>query len=83
LNLYEYIDKAISFVYNNPIIALIIAIVFFFLIYRKQKFILLLLILILILASVYYVIMDTASLGKLEKKRLIHESERSSTIDGE
>jgi ABC-type nitrate/sulfonate/bicarbonate transport system permease component len=79
----EFINKVISFLQNNPIIALIVIIVFFFLIYRKTKLILFILILILIFAGIYYAIMDTASFTKIEKKGLIDKSEKASTLDRE
>ena len=78
LNLNGFIDKIISFGQNNPLIALIVAVVFFFLIYRRPKLILSLLLLTLILAGIYFLIMDTASSVKIEKQKLIHESEESS-----
>ena len=83
MNLYGIIDQVISFGHDNPIIALIIVLVFFFLLYRKPKVTLLLLILILILVFTYSVIMDMASSGKVQKERLIHKSEKSSTIGKE
>jgi ABC-type nitrate/sulfonate/bicarbonate transport system permease component len=83
LNQYGFIDKVISFLQNDPIIALIVAIMFLFVIYRKPKLTLFILILIFICAGIYYVIMDVVSSAKIEKKRLLHESEKSSTINGE
>ena len=83
LEQYEFINEVISFLQNNPIIAVIVIVVFFFLIYRKTKLILFILILILIFAGIYYAIMGTASLAKIEKKGLIDKSEKSSTLDRE
>ena len=40
-----------------------------------------LLILILFLVSIYYVIMNMSSSATLEKERLIHKSEESSSIN--
>ncbi len=57
------------------------AVVFVFLIYRRPKLMLSFLILILILVSTYYVIMSMSFSAKIEKQRLIHKSEESTTIE--
>ena len=81
MNLHEFIEKIISFGQSNPIIAFIFVLVFLFFIYRKRKLTLSIILFILLLVSLYYVIMDTASSAKTEKKRLIEQSEKTSTVD--
>lgn len=83
MDLHGIIEQVVSFGHNNPIIAIIIGLVFFFLLYRKPKVTLFLLVLVLISAVIYSLIMDTSSSAKIEKNRLINQSEKSMDPDKE
>ncbi len=71
-------DGIISFIQNNPVVALGIALILIFLISRKPKMFLGILFLGLFLAVVFYLITSMAGSGSKQKKRLLLDEERQS-----
>jgi len=68
----------VSFVQNNPIIAVVLAAGVLFFIYRKPKLFFSLLGLGLLVAGLFYLIMSISSQGSEKKKALTHEKEEQS-----
>jgi multisubunit Na+/H+ antiporter MnhC subunit len=68
----------VSFVQNNPIIAVVLAAGVLFFIYRKPKLFFSLLGLGLLVAGLFYLIMSISGQGSEKKKALTHEKEEQS-----
>ena len=71
-------DRIVSFVQNNAVIAVVIAVGLLYLVYRKPKLFSGILFLGLFLAVLFYLITTMAGSGSKQKKRLILEEEKQS-----
>jgi hypothetical protein len=71
VNSSEIIDGITSFSKDNPIIALVVGLLLLFLLVRKTKLFLLLCCIALILAAAHHFIMDTSSVGRSAKEKMI------------
>jgi len=71
-------DRIVSFVQNNTVIAVVIAVGLLYLFYRKPKLFSGILFLGLFLAVLFYLITTMAGSGSKQKKRLILEEEKQS-----
>ena len=69
----------VSFVQNNPIIAIVIILGLLFFVYRKPKLFFSLLGLGLLLVGLIYLIMNLAGSGSEKKKALMPQEEQSDT----
>jgi len=67
----------VSFVQNNPIIAIVLALGLLFFMYRKPKLFFTLLGAGVLLAGLLYLVMTMAGSGSEKKKALTHEEEQS------
>jgi len=67
----------VSFVQNNPIIAIVFVLAFLFFMYRKPKLFFTLFGVGVLLAGLLYLVMTMAGSGSEKKKALTHEEEQS------
>jgi hypothetical protein len=70
-------SSIVSFVQNNPIIAIVLVLGLLFFMYRKPKLFFSLLGLGLLLAGLLYLITNMAGSGSEKKKALTHQEEQS------
>jgi len=75
----RFMDGAVSFAQNNPIIAIVLAAGVLFFIYRKPKLFFGLLGLGILLVGLFYLIVSISGQGSEKKKALTHEEEQSET----
>ena len=69
----------VSFVQNNPIIAIVFVLGLLFFMYRKPKLFFTLFGVGVLLAGLLYLVMNLAGSGSEKKKALTHEEEQSDT----
>ncbi|HUL23809.1 MAG TPA: hypothetical protein VLZ10_20310 [Thermodesulfobacteriota bacterium] len=72
-------SSIVSFVQNNPIIAIVLVLFLLFFMFRKPKLFFGLLGVGVLLAGSLYLIMTMAGSGSEKKKALTHEGEQSDT----
>ena len=70
-------DGIVSFAQNHTVIVIVLILGLLFFIYRKPKLFFALLFLGLFLAGVFYMITSIAGSGSEQKKRLIHQGEKT------
>ena len=71
-----FMNRIVSFVQNQTVIAIVLGLGLLFFMCRKPKLFLGLLSLTLLLAGLYYMIMNMAGSALEQKKRLTHEEKK-------
>ena len=77
MNFSRLMSSIVSFLQNNPIIAIVLVLFLLFFMYRKPKLFLGLLGIGVLLAGLLYLVMNLAGSGSEKKKALTHEEEQS------